>query len=105
MISVKKIAIKMNNFLSTLKKPKNFKSSKKLITKNLKIIVSEFDDHLSIKNFKKFFSNVNVNHLNFKTITMEEVKKKINLNIRKSYISGSFPANYYVIKEVTFQLN
>ena len=52
----KEIATKMNNFFINITKKLGLKSSKKCTTEDLNSIVSEFDDHVSIKKIKKFFS-------------------------------------------------
>ena len=81
--------------------------------KDLNNIVSEFDDYVSVKKIKEFFP---VNNLNdFETVTMEEVKKVLNLNIKKSFTSGSIPATIlkqsldiylpYVTKSVNYTIN
>ena len=50
--------------------------------KDLNGIVSEFDDHISIKMIKERFPDISVS--DFETVTLEDVKKEIlNLNIKK----------------------
>ena len=51
----KEIATKMNIFFINITKKLDLKSSKKCTTEDLNSIVSEFDDHISIKKIKKFF--------------------------------------------------
>ena len=88
----KEIATIMNNFFINITKNLDLKSSKKCTTKDLNDIVSEFDDHISIKKIKEFFPDVNVNDFDVETVTMEDVKKEIlNLNIKKSCTRGSIP--------------
>ena len=56
-------------------------------------IVSEFDDHISIKKIKGFFPDITVNDSEFETVIMKDVKKEIlNLNTKKSSNCGSIPA-------------
>ena len=81
----------MNKLFINITKNLDLKSSKNCTTKDLNSILSEFDDHISIKRIKEFFPNINVN--DFETVTMEDVKKEIlNLNIKKPSTSGSIPA-------------
>ena len=52
--------------------------------KDLNGIVSEFDDHISIKMIKERFPDINLSDFDFETVTLEDVKKEIlNLNIKK----------------------
>ena len=52
--------------------------------KDLNGIVSEFDDHISIKMIKERFPDINVSDFDFEAVTLEDVKKEIlNLNIEK----------------------
>ena len=82
----------------------------------LNSIVSEFDDHISIKKIKEFFPDINFNDFEFETVTMEDVKKEIlNLNTKKSSTSGSIPATIlkqsldtylpYLTKSVNYTIN
>ena len=83
--------------------------------KDLNNIVSEFDDYVSVKKIKEFFPVNNLNDFDFETVTMEEVEKVLNLNIKKSFTSGSIPATIlkqsldiylpYVTKSVNYTIN
>ena len=73
----KEIATIVNNFFVNITKNLDLKSSKKCTAKDLNSIVSELDAHISIKKIKEFFPDINVNDFDFKTITMEDVKKEI----------------------------
>ena len=97
----KEIATIMNNYFINITKNLDLKSSKKCTAKDLNSIVSEFDEHRSIKKIKEFFPDINVNDFEFETVTMEDVKKEIlNLNTKKSSTKsvnytinkGEFPA-------------
>ena len=72
----KEIATTVNNFFINITKNLDLKSSKKCTTKDLNDIVSEFDDHISIKKIKEFFLDINVNAFDFETVTMVYVRKK-----------------------------
>ena len=106
----------MNNYSINITKNLDLKSSKKCTTKYLNSILSEFDDHISIKNIKEFFPDINVNDFDFETITMEDIKKEtLNLNIKKSSTSGSIPATVlkqsldiylpYLTKSINYAIN
>ena len=110
------IATIMNDYFINNIKNLNLKSSKKCTAKDLNSIVSEFDDHISIKKIKEFFPDINVNDFEFETVTMEDVKKEIlNLNTKKSSTSGSIPATIlkqsldiylpYLTKSVNYTIN
>ena len=112
----KEIATIMNDYFINISKNLNLKSSKKCIAKDLNSIVSEFDDHISIKKINEFFPDINVNDFEFETVTMEDVKKEIlNLNTKKSSTSGSIPATIlkqsldiylpYLTKSVNYTIN
>ena len=71
----------MNNYFINITKNLDLKSSKKCTTKDLNSIVSEFDDHISIKKIKEFFPDISINDFEFNTVPMEDVMKEIlNLN-------------------------
>ena len=112
----KEIATIMNDYFINITKNLDLKSSKKCTAKDLNSIVSEFDDHISIKKIKEFFPGINVNDFEFETVTMEDVKKEIlNLNTKKSSTSGSIPATIlkqsldiylpYLTKSVNYAIN
>ena len=112
----KEIATIMNDYFINITKNLDLKSSKKCTAKDLNSIVSEFDDHISIKKIKDFFPDINVNDFEFETVTMEDVKKEIlNLNTKKSSTSGSIPATIlkqsldiyvpYLTKSVNYTIN
>ena len=61
----KEIATIMNSFFINITKNLDLKSFKKCTTKDLNSIVSEFDDHISIKKIKTFFPDINVNDFDF----------------------------------------
>ena len=106
----------MNDYFINITKNLDLKSSKKCTAKDLNSIVSEFDDHISIKKIKEFFPDINVNDFEFETVTMEDVKKEIlNLNTKKSSTSGSIPPTIlkqsldiylpYLTKSVNYTIN
>ena len=61
----KEIATTVNNFFINITKNLDLKSSKKCTAKDLTSIVSEFDDHISIKKVEEFFPDINVNDFDF----------------------------------------
>ena len=94
----------------------DLKSFKNCTPKDLNNIVSEFDDHISIKKIKDFFPDSNLSNFDFETVSMEEVPKEVlNLNIKRSFTSGSIPATIlkqsldiylpYVTKFVNYTIN
>ena len=85
----KEIASITSNVFINITQNLDLKSS---TTNDVNSIVSEFDDHKSIKKIKEFFPDININDFDFETVTMEDVKKKIlNQNIKKSSSSSSNP--------------
>ena len=70
---------------------------------------------ISVKKIEEFFPVNNLNDFDFETVTMEEVRKVLNLNIKKSFNSGSIPATIlkqsldiylpYVTKSVNYTIN
>ena len=112
----KEIATIMNSFFVNITKNIDLKSSKKCTTKDLNSIVSESDDHISIKKIKEFFPGININDFDFETVSMEDVKREIlNLSIKKSSTSGSIPATIlkqsldiylpYLTKSINYTIN
>ena len=114
----------MNDYFINITKNLDLKSSKKCTTKDLNSIVSESDDHISIKMIKEFFPDISINDFKFNTVPMEHVMKEIlNLNFfligiqntKKSSISGSIPATIlkqsldiylpYLAKSVNYTIN
>ena len=86
----------MNNFFINITKNIDFKPFKKRTTKDLNSIVSESEDHISIKKIKYFFPEINVNDFDFETVTMEDLRREmLNLNITKSSTSGSISTTVY----------
>ena len=72
----KEIAIIMNNFFINITKNLDLKTSKKCTTKDLNSIVSEFDDHISIKKIKEFFLISTSMTLTLKLSLWKMLKKK-----------------------------
>ena len=70
---------------------------------------------ISVKKIEEFFPVNNLNDFDFETVTMEEVRKVLNLNIKKSFTSGPIPATIlkqsldiylpYVTKSVNYTIN
>ena len=114
----------MNDYFINITKNLDLKSSKKCTTKDLNSIVSESDDHISIKKIIEFFPDISINDFKFNTVPMEHVMKEIlNLNFfligiqntKNSSISGSIPATIlkqsldiylpYLAKSVNYTIN
>ena len=59
---------------------------------NINGITSNFDNHVSTKKIKESLPNIISGDFNFQEVAREDVKKKINLNVKISATNGSIPA-------------
>ena len=74
----------MNNFFINITKNSNLKPYKDSSLTNINEITSNFNNDISIKVTKEFFSNI---------VAREGVKKEIiNLNVKNSLANGPIPA-------------
>ena len=83
----------MNNFFINITKNSNLKPYKDSSLTNINEITSNFNNDISIKVTKEFFSNIVSDNFNFQEVAREGVKKEIiNLNVKNSLTNGPIPA-------------
>ena len=89
----------MNNYFINFTKKLDSKPSTVPNTSDIDGITTHFDDHISVCKIKEVYSEILLEeNFNFKMVSMDEVKKVLKLNSKKSSTYGAIPES--ILKQI-----